>query len=218
MPPKPVDKDQKRRDIARAAMEVFSEKGFDAASMRLVANAAGVGKGTIYEYFGSKNEMMASAILIWLEDIIEGARSLSHRIEDPEQRLRTFVSESMSEFTRDQQAIQTSISVFQIILSNLDNREWFEPIQSAFKDTWKIIVQIIMEGYEKGLFSISGREEAEQIAINLVAFLDGICLHYYASGGRFDLMTQVDHYMKYLFEKTMKSAVTRDRIAAKVEG
>ena len=199
-----VDKDLKRRDIARAAMEIFSERGFDATSMSLVAGSAGVGKGTIYEYFDSKDEMIAAAILIWLEDIIEGARSLSQRIEDPELRLRTFVSESMSEFTRDQSAIQTSISVFQVVLSNLDNSKWSDPIQSAFKDTWKIIVQIIMDGHEKGVFNISDQGEAEKIAINLLAFLDGICLHYYASGGRFDLMTQVDHYMKYLLEETLK--------------
>jgi len=199
-----VDKEQKRRDIARAAMEVFAERGFDATSMSLVAGSAGVGKGTIYEYFDSKDEMIAAAILIWLEDIIEGARSLSQRIEDPELRLRTFVSESMAEFTRDQLAIQTSISVFQVVLSNLDNSKWSDPIQSAFKDTWKIIVQIIIDGHEKGVFNISDQGEAEKIAINLLAFLDGICLHYYASGGRFDLMTQVDHYMKYLLEESLK--------------
>jgi len=205
-----VDKDLKRRDIARAAMGVFSERGFDATSMSMVAGSAGVGKGTIYEYFDSKDEMIAAAILIWLEDIIEGARSLSQRIEDPELRLRTFVSESMAEFTRDQSAIQTSISVFQVVLSNLDNSKWSDPIQSAFKDTWKIIVQIIMDGHEKGVFNISDQGEAEKIAINLLAFLDGICLHYYASGGRFDLMTQVDHYMKYLLEESLKGIGNRE--------
>lgn len=199
-----VDKEQKRRDIARAAMEVFSERGFDATSMSQVAIAANVGKGTIYEYFKSKDEMIATAILIWIEDLIEGARSLSQQIEDPEQRLRTFVGQTMAGFIRDESAVRTAISVFQVVLLNLDNSQWFEPIQSAFKDTWKTIVQIIMDGSEKGVFKIEDRSEAERIAINLMAFLDGICLHYYASGGRFDLTTQVDHYMKYLLEASLK--------------
>jgi AcrR family transcriptional regulator len=206
-----VDKDQKRRDIARAAMGVFSERGFDATSMNLVAGAAGVGKGTIYEYFDSKDEMISAAILIWIEDIIEGARSLSQRVEDPEQRLRTFVSETMAEFTRDQSAIRTTISVFQVILSNLDNNKWFDPVQSAFKDIWKTIVQIIMDGHYKGVFKIDDRSEAEKIAINLVAFLDGICLHYYATGGQFDIKGQVDHYMKYLLEASLKRTVIGDQ-------
>ena len=66
------------------------------------------------------------------------------------------------------------------------------------------IVEIILDGHEKGVFSISDQSEAKKIAINLVAFLDGICLHYHASGGRFDIMTQVDHYMKYLLEESLK--------------
>ena len=199
-----VDKNQKRRDIARAAMDVFSERGFDATSMSLVAGAAGVGKGTIYEYFESKDEMIAAAILIWIEDLIEGARTLSQQIEDPELRLRTFVKETMTEFTKDQSAIQTSISVFQVLLSNLDNSKWFDPIQSAYKDIWGTIVQIIMDGKEKGVFNIDDQREAEKSAINLLAFLDGICLHYYATGGQFDLMEQVDHYMLYLLEASLK--------------
>lgn len=199
-----VDKDQKRRDIARAAMEVFSRGGMDAVSMRLVAGKAGIGKGTIYEYFDSKDELIAAAILIWIEDLIEGARLLSQQEVDPEKRLRIFVGQTMAVFTRDQSAIQTAISVFQVILSNLDNNLWFDPIQSAFKDTWKTIAQIIMDGSEKGVFRIQDREDAKKIAINLLAFLDGICLHYYASGGRFDIKEQVDHYMKYLLEETLK--------------
>ena len=106
--------------------------------------------------------------------------------------------------TRDQKAVQTALSVFQVVLSNLDNREWSEPIQASFKDARKTIVQMIMDGHKKGIFNIKDQDEAERIAINLLAFLDGICLHYYASGGRFDIMVQVDHYMKYLLEESLK--------------
>ena len=72
---------------------------------------AGVGKGTLYEYFDSKDEMIAEAILIWIGDLIEGARIISQKVEDPEIRLRTFVNETMAEFTRDQKAVQTAISI-----------------------------------------------------------------------------------------------------------
>ena len=62
----------------------------------------------------------------------------------------------------------------------------------------------MVDGHEKGVFHISDRDEANKTAINLIAFLDGICLHYYASGGNFDLKAQVDHYMGYLLEETLK--------------
>lgn len=47
----------KRETILLAASDVFSEKGFHNAKILDIAKAAGVGKGTIYEYFSSKSEL-----------------------------------------------------------------------------------------------------------------------------------------------------------------
>lgn len=43
--------------IYEAAAEVFAEKGFYAATVEEIANRAGVGKGTVYEYFPSKEAL-----------------------------------------------------------------------------------------------------------------------------------------------------------------
>lgn len=44
----------KREAIIEAAVQVFSEKGYHNARMEEIAIVAGIGKGTIYEYFDSK--------------------------------------------------------------------------------------------------------------------------------------------------------------------
>ena len=44
----------KREDILKAATEVFGSKGFYLANMIDIAERAGIGKATIYEYFKSK--------------------------------------------------------------------------------------------------------------------------------------------------------------------
>jgi AcrR family transcriptional regulator len=49
--------DERPDQILQAAVEVFSEKGFRAATMDEVAAAAGITKGTIYLYFSSKEEL-----------------------------------------------------------------------------------------------------------------------------------------------------------------
>ena len=67
----PLNKETKKRDIAIAAMSVFADRGFEAASMNQVAKEAGIGKGTIYEYYPSKEELIATAIRIWMEGMIE---------------------------------------------------------------------------------------------------------------------------------------------------
>lgn len=64
-------KEPKRELIMAAAIQVFSQKGYHNAKMEEIALAAGIGKGTIYEYFASKLQL--------LQDIMEQS---FHRYED----------------------------------------------------------------------------------------------------------------------------------------
>ena len=54
---------EKRRDqIVRAAVRLFSEKGYHPTSMEDIANAANVSKGLIYLYFNDKNDVLFYAL------------------------------------------------------------------------------------------------------------------------------------------------------------
>lgn len=50
-----MKKSDKRDDIIRAALELIAEHGFHGAPMAMIADKAGVGAGTIYRYFESKD-------------------------------------------------------------------------------------------------------------------------------------------------------------------
>lgn len=52
-------KPDKRELILQAAAQVFGEKGFHQATVEEIAKRAGVGKGTIYQYFDSKSEIFS---------------------------------------------------------------------------------------------------------------------------------------------------------------
>jgi len=68
-----ADKD-KRRQIIRAAVKVFSRKGFHDAKVEEIAQVADVGKGTVYEYFSSKTElfqeMFKTGMQFYLDNMI----------------------------------------------------------------------------------------------------------------------------------------------------
>jgi AcrR family transcriptional regulator len=51
-------KDEKRRQILEAALELFSDYGFHGASMAKLAEKANVPVGTIYRHFKSKEELI----------------------------------------------------------------------------------------------------------------------------------------------------------------
>lgn len=53
---------QTRQQIARAALEEFSAQGFARASISNISKRAGVAKGTVYNYFPTK-ELLFEAVL-----------------------------------------------------------------------------------------------------------------------------------------------------------
>jgi AcrR family transcriptional regulator len=60
-------KQQTRGAILKAALHLFTKKGYENTSIDELAQAAGIGKGTIYSYFPSKSEIF----LAFCEDQLE---------------------------------------------------------------------------------------------------------------------------------------------------
>ena len=57
MAPKIIQKEEKRAEILKAAMSAFARKGFSNTRMEDISKEANIGKGTLYEYFNSKEDL-----------------------------------------------------------------------------------------------------------------------------------------------------------------
>ena len=69
MSPKSVDKEAKKRQILEAAIAVFARKGVGNTRIAEIAAEAGTGKGTIYEYFRSKEQLFQEAFGHFLQQV-----------------------------------------------------------------------------------------------------------------------------------------------------
>lgn len=67
-----MSKAEKRLEILTAAMKIIYQEGFDGFKMEDIAKEAGVGKGTIYEYFESKNALFLEMLRFSTEQFITG--------------------------------------------------------------------------------------------------------------------------------------------------
>jgi AcrR family transcriptional regulator len=71
----PSRRERKKREtrdrIIRAGLEIFTSKGIEASTIDEIAAAADVGKGTIYNYFGAKEEIIV-AFLMDIEQQVQG--------------------------------------------------------------------------------------------------------------------------------------------------
>lgn len=58
-----VDHEQRKMEIARQAMHLFSKVGYDNVSLIMIAAASGISRTVLYRYFCSKREVLDAAIL-----------------------------------------------------------------------------------------------------------------------------------------------------------
>ena len=63
-----VDKDKKREDIALSCKELILQEGIDKISVTKLAKVANIGKGTFYEYFKNKDELIFELVNILMKE------------------------------------------------------------------------------------------------------------------------------------------------------
>lgn len=80
----------KRRQILDGALQVFTSRGFDAASMSDIAAAANVSKGTLYVYFEDKEHLFVALIQREREAQKRGAIEALNEDSDPVRALSNF--------------------------------------------------------------------------------------------------------------------------------
>lgn len=61
--------------ILNAARQLFSDRGFDGATMTDIAHAAGVAEGTVYLYFSNKKSLATAVFDKFYDELTEGAQN-----------------------------------------------------------------------------------------------------------------------------------------------
>lgn len=76
-------REAKRAEILRFAADVFSCTGFHATTIQEIATAAGIGKGTVYEYFRTKEELFLAVYDAWMNEYENSVRERVEAATDP---------------------------------------------------------------------------------------------------------------------------------------
>lgn len=88
--PKIVDKKEKQDLIIKAAIRVFSKMGFARSKMMQISETAGIGKGTIYEYFRSKEDLIVAVFNTFVQETEIAISKKISRLEDPVDKLHAY--------------------------------------------------------------------------------------------------------------------------------
>jgi AcrR family transcriptional regulator len=79
---------QRRQDeIVEVAVALFAERGYAGTDTQLVADRLGVGKGTIYRYFPSKEALFLAAVDLGMRSLREAVDAVAEVEPDPLRRI-----------------------------------------------------------------------------------------------------------------------------------
>ena len=92
--------DRRRHEIFSASVHLFLVNGFQETSMREIAEAAGMGKSTIYDYFKTKDEILLSMIEDDVDDLNRQVRIITQQalpaVEKLQRVMQTYLNYLLS--------------------------------------------------------------------------------------------------------------------------
>jgi AcrR family transcriptional regulator len=193
--PKIVDKDLKKLEISGKAMKIFARKGFEKTTIQEIADGAGIGKGTIYEYFKTKEDIIAQAILSFFAEMEKAFSSDLMNMEDPREKLRHFIIGSVDTGLMDDDIwiVFTEIWYYNMRGGYRSIHKLFNNFLNQYRT---LLTEIIDEGVVKGLY----REDIDSasIASAIGGFMDGIGLHYLLDKESIDIRKIAESYLNVL--------------------
>jgi TetR/AcrR family fatty acid metabolism transcriptional regulator len=143
-------KRNKRNKIINAAIEVFTEYGFHNARLDDVAKEANLGKGTLYLYFKSKEDLFMQCLLDGSEKNTELARKIIDGPGGIEERLSKLVMLQAESFSHNGPLIQQFIQRGTFFSDNSETADiLFEQLQKKVGLT----ASFFESGIDSGIFT-----------------------------------------------------------------
>lgn len=129
-----------RSRVIEAARALFSERGAE-VDMKEVADRAGVGVGTLYRNFPTKNDLIAAV----LDEALESLRAVIEEalaVEDPREGLRLFIHGACD-------VIEQSGFLIRVLLEAAIQHRLAHPDFASFTDRFDAL---IVRGIDSGVF------------------------------------------------------------------
>ena len=165
----------RKREILRAAAEVFRRQGLHGTGMRDIAAAAGMAVGNLYYYFADKQALLAFC----QEDALAGLLELAARVRGEslpsDQRLWLLV---VGHMLRLHEATPGAIAHLDIDGFASAARAEVLAQRDAYEETFR---EIVRQGAEEGLFR---RVDPKLAALTLLGALNWTAQWYRPGGGK----------------------------------
>jgi AcrR family transcriptional regulator len=130
--------------VLDAAREVFRSTGYERATVREIAAAAGIGVSSLYSHIGSKEELFLSIVMPEIDAVSAEVALIASSDLEPREKLRSAIVTATTAFDKNYPELFIYLRDFFPTLESSDpQRAW------RYEQSW---YQLIEDGARRGIF------------------------------------------------------------------
>jgi AcrR family transcriptional regulator len=173
-----------RESLRQTATELFAHNGFHATGVKELSEAIGVGRGALYHYMSSKEEILFEICTRPLEGLLARASEIAAQPISAEQRLRLLARDLMEDLADERLAWMVGLRE----LASLTNthRTLILEARDQYEQFW---LSVLADGVSEGQFT----QASPLICKGILGLLNNSHL-WLSSTGRLGTSTIADAY------------------------
>ncbi|MEU3222823.1 TetR/AcrR family transcriptional regulator [Streptomyces sp. NPDC006976] len=139
---------ERRAELLATAAEVFAAQGYNATTVRRIADAAGMLAGSLYYHFDSKESMVDEILSTFLNELWEGYDAVLEAGLGPRETIEALVTESFREIDRHRDAV----AIYQKEARHLAAQPRFQYLDDSQRKFEKAWLGTLERGVADGTF------------------------------------------------------------------
>ncbi|GBO84870.1 hypothetical protein A6779_14750 [Marinobacter adhaerens] len=190
-----ISRERSMKRLTQAAFELFVIRGYHATSLETISSKAGLTKGSVYFYFGSKEKLVLQMFDVLREDLVDGlVATLRNPVGNHVDRIIRYIHEG-ADFGAERPNELLFMIQMAIEFARQDN-DIAKAIRELYGDVHKAVEEVVQEAQAVG--AMSSDIDARSFASMIVAVHDGMMLEWHLRGAEIsgpDLVKNVRHML-----------------------
>jgi len=135
-----------KKRLEKAVLEVFSLSDFHKASIRDIAEKAGVSFTTIYKHYGSKESLVFAFVDVWMGKLTDRIVDHLKGIEDMKEKLRKVFWLQLDYYERHE-------GLGRIVFMTLPMKTWMADKNFEQRRMMGLLVDVLRDGQKEGILN-----------------------------------------------------------------
>ncbi len=195
--PKKIDHEERKENILRTALEVFSKEGYHNSNLSLIAEASGISRPTVYQYFHNKDEVYYYAVKLITGRLFTKYSAIAWSPEggDEIDRMERILSDIIDMAAENELALMNLMDV--MVSAKRDGVDFADVIHHRTAKFTILFKRLLRQGIDRGNIRRLDINATAEAVFNL-AELECFRIAFFKTFDKKEAMTMITGYLETL--------------------